>query len=223
MLLLLLVLFHSLYRRSSVQYLGFACLAYVFPWCGQELLDSCISKNLVPSSNLILGLHRSGFAFPMNACVNELGGGVSTYLFRRAEVREDFLLFMSDSLTVTAVSQETMSLMGVRLSVFLEQCTSGCEVRSGSFGSEPFLLLICLYRLITAPSPRSLCCCRRTCPTRSSLTSLRQPSILTSTRRKLLIQRIVERWVASPGTDCRLRAALCRPGRTCTIRLASIP
>ena len=49
----------------------------------------------------------------MYTSVTELGGGISTYLFRRAEVKEDYLLFASDTLSVTAVSQETMALMGV--------------------------------------------------------------------------------------------------------------
>ena len=83
----------------------------------QELLDKCAAQNDIDGINasyLIVGLHRSGYSLPLNATVNELGGGVSACLFRRAVVAEEFLMFMSDTLKITAVSQETMAMMGVR-------------------------------------------------------------------------------------------------------------
>ena len=82
----------------------------------QEVLDKCATQGDTDGSNssyLIVAQHRSGYALPVYASVNEVGGGVTACLFRRAVLSEEFLLFMSDSLKVTAVSQETMAMMGV--------------------------------------------------------------------------------------------------------------
>ena len=82
----------------------------------QELLDKCAAQSEADDSNsssLVVGLHRSGYALPVNAAVNELGGGLSACLFRRAVVPDEFILFMSEDYRITGMSQETMAMTGV--------------------------------------------------------------------------------------------------------------
>jgi hypothetical protein len=62
---------------------------------------------------MIIGRHHKGHALPLTVCGAEVGGGETRYTFRSAGTKEEFLLFMSDTLTVTAASQETMTMMGV--------------------------------------------------------------------------------------------------------------
>jgi hypothetical protein len=49
----------------------------------------------------------------MNMLGLEAGGGETQYTFRPAGSKEEFLLFMSDTLVITAASHETMTMMGV--------------------------------------------------------------------------------------------------------------
>jgi len=44
-----------------------------------------------------------------------VGGGETAYTLRPVSGRDEFLLFMSDTLAITAVSQETMTMLGVRV------------------------------------------------------------------------------------------------------------
>ena len=66
-------------------------------------------------SSIILGLHRAGYAIPINVSGVEVGGGETAYTMRPATGRDEFLLFMSDTLAITAVSHETMTMLGVRV------------------------------------------------------------------------------------------------------------
>ena len=63
---------------------------------------------------MVVGRHRQGYAISLNVSGMEVGGGETQYTFRPAYSREEFLLFMSDTLTITAASHETMTMMGVR-------------------------------------------------------------------------------------------------------------
>jgi hypothetical protein len=103
----------------------------------QELLDKCAAladSDGQHASSLVIGLHRSGYALPLYAAVNELGGGISSCLFRRAPVTEEFLLFtMTDTFTVTAVSQETLAMMGARV------CTRAMAVAPATRWTAPVL------------------------------------------------------------------------------------
>ncbi len=65
-------------------------------------------------STVVIARHRLGHAIAVNVSGAEVGGGETAYTFRPAGVKEEFLLFMSDTLAVTAASQETMTMMGVR-------------------------------------------------------------------------------------------------------------
>ena len=62
---------------------------------------------------VVLARHRLGHTLALNVSGAEVGGGETAYTFRPAGVKDEFLLFMSDTLTVTAASQETMTMMGV--------------------------------------------------------------------------------------------------------------
>ena len=65
---------------------------------------------------MLIGRHRQGHCLAVNVSGQELGGGETAYTMRPAAVREEFLLFMSDTLTITGASQETMTMLGVRVS-----------------------------------------------------------------------------------------------------------
>ena len=64
---------------------------------------------------MVIGKHRQGHAIALSVSGQEMGGGETAYTVRSAAVHEEFLLFMSDSLKVTAASQETMTMLGVRV------------------------------------------------------------------------------------------------------------
>jgi hypothetical protein len=66
-------------------------------------------------STIILGLHRAGYTIPLNVSGAEVGGGETAYTMRPATGRDEFLLFMSDTLAITAVSHETMTMLGVSI------------------------------------------------------------------------------------------------------------
>ncbi len=81
----------------------------------QSVLDKCSAQSKVSGlPTVILGHHHHGYAIPLTVAGAEVGGGETAYTFRPAHISEEFLLFMSDSLTVTAASQETMTMLGVR-------------------------------------------------------------------------------------------------------------
>ena len=87
------------------------------PLCNyaQEVLDRCSSLTEASgASTVLLGRHRQGYAVPLTTVGVEVGGSETSYTFRAAPVVDEFLLFMSDTLRVTAVSQETMTMLGVR-------------------------------------------------------------------------------------------------------------
>ena len=73
---------------------------------------------------VVLARHRLGHTLALNVSGAEVGGGETAYTFRPAGVKDEFLLFMSDTLTVTAASQETMTMMGVSIGVMEGNCTS---------------------------------------------------------------------------------------------------
>jgi hypothetical protein len=80
----------------------------------QDVLDKCSSRmDATGASTVLIGRHRQGYALPLTASGVEVGGGDTLYTFRPAAVREEFLLFMSDTLEVTAASQETCTMFGV--------------------------------------------------------------------------------------------------------------
>ena len=82
----------------------------------QEILDVCSATSSDHGgSTMIIGKHRQGHAVALSVTGQEMGGGETAYTVRSAAVREEFLLFMSDSLKVTAASQETMTMLGVSL------------------------------------------------------------------------------------------------------------
>jgi hypothetical protein len=82
----------------------------------QDVLDKCSSRmDATGESTVVIGRHRQGYAIPISASGVEIGGGETMYTFRPAAVREEFLLFMSDTLEVTAASQETATMLGVRI------------------------------------------------------------------------------------------------------------
>jgi hypothetical protein len=74
--------------------------------------------------SVVLARHRLGHCLALNVSGAEVGGGETAYTFRPAGVKDEFLLFMSDTLTVTAASQETMTMMGVSVGVMEGRCTS---------------------------------------------------------------------------------------------------
>ena len=81
----------------------------------QQVLDKCSAQyEATGAPTVILGKHHHGYAIPLTVCGQEVGGGETAYTFHPSVVREEFLLFMSDSLTITAASHETMTMMGVR-------------------------------------------------------------------------------------------------------------
>ena len=51
----------------------------------------------------------------VTAAAAEVGGGEVSYYFMPASINDEFILFMSDTLEVTAVSQDTKSMLGVRM------------------------------------------------------------------------------------------------------------
>jgi hypothetical protein len=83
---------------------------------GQSVLDMCSARTTKGDSacSLLLGAHRQGHAIPLSVSGAEVGGGETAYTFRQVDLKEDFLLFMSDTLVITAASQETLTMMGVR-------------------------------------------------------------------------------------------------------------
>ena len=92
---------------------------------GQSVLDMCSARTTKGDSacSLLLGAHRQGHAIPLSVSGVEVGGGETAYTFRQVDLKEDFLLFMSDTLVITAASQETLTMMGV--------CERRCHVFSG--------------------------------------------------------------------------------------------
>ena len=81
----------------------------------QQVLDKCSAQyEATGAPTVILGKHHHGYAVPLTVCGQEVGGGETAYTFRPSVVREEFLLVMSDTLTITAASHETMTMMGVR-------------------------------------------------------------------------------------------------------------
>ena len=83
--------------------------------CTQEVLDACSAASSDHGgSTMVIGKHRQGHAIALSVSGQEMGGGETAYTVRSAAVHEEFLLFMSDSLKVTAASQETMTMLGVR-------------------------------------------------------------------------------------------------------------
>jgi hypothetical protein len=82
----------------------------------QDILDACSATATESgASTLLIGSHRQGHAIALSASGLEVGGGETAYTFRPVNVKEEFLVFMSDTLAITAASQETMTMMGVRL------------------------------------------------------------------------------------------------------------
>ena len=90
----------------------------------QSLLDKCGAQAVEEENDcsLIIGSHRQGHAIPLSVSEAEVGGGETAYTFRQVDLKEDFLLFMSDTLVITAASQETLTMMGV--------CEQRCHVSS---------------------------------------------------------------------------------------------
>ena len=94
--------------------------ACVPPTHVQELLDKCCAKasaSVFGGCTMVIGRHQQGHALALNVSGAEVGGGETAYTFRPAPVKEEFLLFMSGTMQVTAASQETMTMMGVRAGV----------------------------------------------------------------------------------------------------------
>jgi hypothetical protein len=106
-----------------------SCVCWdVQPICmlGQSVLDMCSARTTKGDSacSLLLGAHRQGHAIPLSVSGGEVGGGETAYTFRQVDLKEDFLLFMSDTLVITAASQETLTMMGVR--PHPRMCASDC-------------------------------------------------------------------------------------------------
>ena len=104
-----------------------SCVCWdVQPLCmlGQSVLDRCSAHATKGDSacSLLLGAHRQGHAIPLSVSGAEVGGGETAYTFRQVDLKEDFLLFMSDTLVITAASQETQTMLGV--------CEQRCHVSS---------------------------------------------------------------------------------------------
>jgi hypothetical protein len=83
---------------------------------------------------MIIGKHRQGHAVALSVTGQEMGGGETAYTVRSAAVREEFLLFMSDSLKVTAASQETMTMLGVSLRFTVLDMLLHADVAEGDCG-----------------------------------------------------------------------------------------
>ncbi len=95
---------------------------------------------------MVVGMHRQGHAVALGVLGLEVGGGETQYVFCPVDPKEEFLLFMSDTLEVTAASHETMTMLGVRsggacrwsgLGLFLRDATLAfCTVHGAFCGSS---------------------------------------------------------------------------------------
>jgi hypothetical protein len=81
----------------------------------QEFLDAAIASiDVSGGTRVIVAQHRAGHCLALNLSGVEIGGGETSYTLRPALIRDEFLMFMSDTLAITAVSEETMTMLGVR-------------------------------------------------------------------------------------------------------------
>jgi hypothetical protein len=92
------------------------CTCACVTWTDDSLLlaaaFSSPSQRILNSTRTLFGRHRMGYIFPMLLNVTRLDTEFAGVM-QRIQSQDEYIMFLSQSFTVTAATQESMSLLGV--------------------------------------------------------------------------------------------------------------
>jgi hypothetical protein len=71
------------------------------------------AQRILNTTRTLFGRHRSGHIFPMVLNVARMDTEFAGVI-QRIQSRDDYIMFLSESLIVTAATQDSMALLGVR-------------------------------------------------------------------------------------------------------------
>ncbi len=81
-------------------------------------LASVLPQRILNSTRTLFGRHRMGYIFPMLLNVTRLDTEFAGVM-QRIQTQDEYILFLAQSFTVTAATQQSLALLGVRLALVI--------------------------------------------------------------------------------------------------------